>query len=964
MNPNNYRSHASTIQIYTKKSDSECLPPSVPVNTLCRSGDESKITPTTNTTNTNAAANTVGTNLRNRSSTKTLGSSAPNSNTQNVSSSALAQAKKDREQRRKTGSNLDESDEKPVYTIDSLTSEVESVQMEINEVLATASQSEAEFNSSESVLVAELEQLRERKKADDQQRSHIRSEAKSLEDSKRSLETSKTKVEKRYNQIEDELQKKLDRQKNWEQEVEQSKETIKEIDDSIAMEKNEAKRRIEELKGNISNCHTELSQFEEETRQLASESRKAESQKTATLKALDDARANTDKSTGIIDTESYKVIMANDLVDERLKNTLKSEVDIEKELEDDWQRIQKELEVRYLDVKEKYEEAYNAYYEALAKYDEELTNQANSSSATSSTNNVVLNTLNAATVNRSASAKHRSQTKKKHSKSMNMKSADSLRPQHQNTSGLSLNTNSNMNNNINNETQNETPRHSTDNNNSNSIMSPDVDRLLPSNLFATADEVRELPVANPANLFNTTNNNTSNEPRASGSILGNVLQPSTSQRTSSFGSGGSPKPSILSIRDQYNSNNEGTASPIMPSSPQGSFQNFPLFHRTGGSMTSNFTSPPPPPQSSLNDTNPGFASNNFNQEHQQKTSPPNTAKKLSSMFFFGRKHDHNNHNNSDTSNNPDSPENNNNIDTLFQQPDPGFNGEIGPIGSRRRTGSYSSSGSIPFGNGSSLFGGPWNNRETSSVNPADNNSLLLAPSYSNNGSTVSLESSKFGEVLNGSNRHLESSSLWMETNYHEQDDDEEDHTAQIPQLLVNDHDDQYGDNLMDENYGEIHDSGRSVDSKGSSGSGMNKFSKGFAGLFTSNNNSSNSPGEKMPISTEKSISSLFGKSSDEEDNRENILQKSMRSFSVRKSSGGSSSTTSSNHNGKFKVRSLSFFGSKKDHLMKEDNNEAIVEEAEGDKEIGEMDIKEFLADNRDTSDHETPRPQDSYESLI
>lgn len=900
MNPNNYRSHASTVQIYTKKSDDESIPLAVPVVGLSSRNDDTRST---------NASTVNGSMLRNRASTKNL-------------------SKKDRE-RRKDG-------EKSIYTIESLTSEVESVQMEINEVLATASQSETEFNAAESVLLAELDQLRERKKVDDQQRSQIRSEAKALEDSKRSLETTKVKVEKRYNQLQEEFNRKDARRQKWQQEISQSKDTLEKLDSDIEEAKIEAMKRIEDIKTNISTCQAELFALEEETKKLATDCRRVECQRTATLKAIENCAERTDKTTGIVHSDFLEdSVLSNELVDQRLKDVLKTDVDIDATLEDGWQRAQKDLEMRYLDVKQRYEEAYHAYYEAVNKYDNSLRSSSN--------NSLVLDSLNAAATAQ-GNKRSRSQRKNK-SLPLNiseMSVADnSFSPpppmapptlannsphrSHSDLyypSGLSIDTSTSLMNNSNNPSSGsnrgsgESSTRSQLMNDHDNLMSPDVDMLLPSNLFSNADDVHEpIPPPYSNNLFDDSNSETAGG-RPSGSILGNVLQQPGQGRTSSFGSGTSPKPSLLSMRDQYN--DCGTASPILPSSPQGSFQTFPLFHRA--TAPNSFTSPPPAPPPPTNGNTPYMQT----QQQQQKTSPPNTAKKLSNMFFFGRR--------------SDGRTTEHQTDNALFHPSSGMgadtwsvnSNEIAPIGSRRRTGSYSS-----LGNNSNSFLGPWN-RDT--VNPADNNSLLLAPSHSNNGSTVSLESSKFGGVLNGSSISLEptTSSLWKQQNAYSDNE-----STSVPQVLVNDHEYNPQDQLDNELEDAIHDSGRSVDSKGSAGSGGmgNKFSKGFAGLFSSSSN--NNPNDKLPVNTEKSIASLFGKSSDDEESRENIIQKSMRSFSVRKSSN--SSTSSTTHNGKFKVRSLSFFGSKKDHL-KEDNNEAIVEED------ADMDIKEFLADDRDNDD--------------
>lgn len=988
VNPNNYRSLPATVQIHTKKSVDEAPPPTIHLAGVPHRliSDDSSTTcsvpASTAANNINSSTGTKQSTVRLRSSTRNL--------TNNQLKSSSGQGKKKRPSDATTNSSANSNtangtdDEKSVYTIQALTAEVENAQAEISEVLAQAAHGEAEFEAAESVLIAELETLKERKKTEDQHRSQIRSEIKSLEDSKRSLEIQKTKVEKRFKQISDQVARKSAHEKQWDKEISESKEKVKNIEVQIERLNKASLEKLEELKSSITENQAKLSSLEDEVKELANKARNAETTKLSTTQAIEDMRGNTDNVTGIIAPDVSKRLLKSDTVSEQFRRALESEIAVESELEEEWQRVQKDLEVRYLKVKDQYERAVQEHKDAVELYNQQQQVQLQQPNGVSQ--NVILETLNAAAAASGISPQPShpqlqavSSGPGSHSVSPTSSIAPQSVPQsaptsipaityddsralyspqpalHQNSmhptvpqhqSSMSFRDLPKIDSFTYLNRSDSLRRRSLADDGDGAPLSPSVDILLPSNLFGTDDLTESF-----ANLLNDPALPLDPSRRASSNILGQTFSQAPGNRGS--GSSSSPKPS-LSDRGI-----EGGGSAV-PSSPQsGNFPLFPLF------PNSNPTSVPISP----------LVSGSSEVSPEMHEPHPPTSPKKKGLFYFGRRNGENNnarHQNTssaDSGHSASSP-----LSNIISPPNaPGpvgdsssLNGfDIGPLGGLRPRGSsFNSTGSRP--GGSAFF--------SNYTNPADNNSLLLAPSHSNNGSVLSLESSRFGEVLNnrGGNPAMEKSSLWKQsTSSSGYGDEYGSSSMDTPMILVNDRDG------VNSTGGEDSDSfmPSSLDSRASSGnSGVgSKFSKSFAGLFTPGDRAHSEKhaekhsdkGEKsdksdkhLPEKTDsaKSIPALFGKvnvdelgeSKDSKDSKESIIQKSMRSLTTRKAS---SSSTASGGSGKFKVRSLSFFGGKKDREGDRDDTRAIAEENETTDEGSsvitgrssiEMDMQEFL----------------------
>ncbi|CAN6666415.1 hypothetical protein TRVA0_038S00386 [Trichomonascus vanleenenianus] len=956
VNPNNYRSHAAAVRIRTRKHMHETLtlsPSSSKLNKIEDDGHRPS-------------------SLRYRPSNRNLAKSGA-SNGSAVTSGA--------EKKSKTSHG---DGKKDVYTVESLKLEVEHVQSEIEEAIKLARSNEKDFKASEAKLLEELEELRARKKEEDHQRSQVRTEAKLLEDSKRELETKRSKADKRLRSLQEDTSKKHHYQAKWQSDLEEARAKLCQRDGGVDIIQRDAEARIDELHEQISETQHEMSSFEEDIKKLSTKSRETGAKRTATLDAIALIKERTDRVTGLVPQEIVDEIAANDMVDERLKSQLRQENDDDCELERQWQKVQKSLEMRYLDVKHRYEDSVNMYKEASNMYEKQTRN-------VQSGNNVVLDSLNAAVANtfrakKKKNRKSRSGSQPIHptqlpnyspqlyqypgppladgqsSSSSGMMGPLSQQPQaqaqaQQQATAMATPYNYDYENLLSaNQTQALNPslvhhrslnqlyqhdyygsasflptagmasqRASFDSGHelplaqqtntrlsdqSDLLLSPTaLDVLLPSNLFGADDMndpsssiLNDPAVKQFEDAFSANGTTFGHASRPSGSILGGSLQ---NKASGNFGAQSSPKPSILSLHDS-----EGSPSPHNPSSPRNSFHGFSPFSR--------------PPV--VAPTQSPSALGNDNQQS-------NTARKITSMFF-SRSHK-------------------NSGDFAFdQEPPAGDNAsvnslDIGPIGSRPRAGSYSSIGSRLASSSNaaatkpsrSLFN-PWNNNNDSmtNVNPVDNSSMLLAPSRSNNGSIMSLESgSKFGNIIGVGSKtdldteHVDSqvdTHIWQTQSAH----------PFIPEIQLN----------------------SSAQSASEEDKSSSKFVKSFGNLFSSNtHNGNNEEPTATRSESQKSIASLFGKTEEEAATKENVFQKSMRAFAPRKSS------TSSTGSGRFKVRSLSIFSKKSDQAKGDEDSHAIMEEEDEGDALSSSDMRSLTTNSlyEETSSIERIRSQRSGESL-
>lgn len=201
-------------------------------------------------------------------------------------------------------------------TIESLTTQLEAVRTEIDDLEAQMQHTEEEHKASEGILVHELDQLRERKRNEDAGRHQLRTETRTLEEAKRAAEAQKTKTERALRAKKDEVRRMQQESRKWDEERLAALERA----DILSKEAEESKGRAEiterELNVNIVEAQAKIAEIEEEIRTII-----------ATIKAMD--------------TEKEQLRIG-------LQNTESSSQD--EKLERVWHERQKNLEMRYVSV--------------------------------------------------------------------------------------------------------------------------------------------------------------------------------------------------------------------------------------------------------------------------------------------------------------------------------------------------------------------------------------------------------------------------------------------------------------------------------------------------------------------------------------------------------------------------------------------------------------------------------------
>lgn len=322
VNASNYKSHASRAFVHTKVSRDEGLP--------------STVSPIVGITSDSGMKRSRGASKLSKNSTKS------------------------------ERSDRDKHPTDKFYTVEALTQEVEGIQLEISDLLVQASDSEREFQASEKVLMDELEELKDRKRQDDQQRSATKMETKALDDSKRGLQTQKAKLEKRYHQLETDLERRKTTQENWHQEIAEAKFKIGELEHNIDHINDEIVGDMENARSMIETCQAELNQVEEDLKRHSQGVKRTEQNKKAAFEALKLFKEMSDPVTLLLPSDEAVVnsILSTEGLDEYFKEWLVREQEIDRRLEEEWQKTQKNLEVRYLKAHQQYEEATKAYKNA------------------------------------------------------------------------------------------------------------------------------------------------------------------------------------------------------------------------------------------------------------------------------------------------------------------------------------------------------------------------------------------------------------------------------------------------------------------------------------------------------------------------------------------------------------------------------------------------------------------------
>ncbi|KAF5100831.1 hypothetical protein D0Z00_001100 [Geotrichum galactomycetum] len=304
----------------------------------------------------NASSTALSTAVSSKSASR---NNKPRNNDAGDSSSALEVADLDDDPSKSKQSNnkLDKS----IYTVESLEKEVELIQSELQEVLTQKSKLDLDHATSEQVAQSELELAKAKRKADELSRAQLKTESKSLEETKHSLDTQRMKIEKANKLLSSDLERKTNEKNKWVQDIESAKLKIAKLDGSI-----------EEITGNglndISTSQKELeelqavtAELDEKTKELVSSTKKTDSLKCSSLQALTKAKGKTDKLTGIINDSYVTTLLESPDVHPKLKEAMKSDLDYENQLEEDWKKTQKDLETRYLKVNLLYSEAKKAF---------------------------------------------------------------------------------------------------------------------------------------------------------------------------------------------------------------------------------------------------------------------------------------------------------------------------------------------------------------------------------------------------------------------------------------------------------------------------------------------------------------------------------------------------------------------------------------------------------------------------
>ncbi|KAK6344862.1 hypothetical protein TWF718_006814 [Orbilia javanica] len=154
-------------------------------------------------------------------------------------------------------------------TVEALTTELEKIQREAEELESQFLSQEEEHKAAEVLLLTELDGVRDKKKEEDNIRSQLRTETRTLEDAKRAAEAQRTKVEKILKARQDEITKMQEDCIRWDEEREAALEALHKLEDEAEAKKHEAEDMGKNKKKDLEPILTELGSLEEEIRTLS-----------------------------------------------------------------------------------------------------------------------------------------------------------------------------------------------------------------------------------------------------------------------------------------------------------------------------------------------------------------------------------------------------------------------------------------------------------------------------------------------------------------------------------------------------------------------------------------------------------------------------------------------------------------------------------------------------------------------
>lgn len=360
---NNHGSHPSSINFYTHRLQGEALPfdPQKLIfsgmfSLLLTSIKANSLDPALNI----AAINSPASQVRLRSKIPPL---SPGASIGSTTGARLGKNDGTRSSRSKSDTQKSSND-KSIYTVESLELEVELIQAELQEAMGLKARSDAEFASIEEVALKELDSVKSRRKTEDSSRSQLKSESKNLEDSKHQLDIQKLKLDKTNKLRSAELEKKSKEKQTWSDDTLAAKAEVSNVEKSITSIKENGQREIAAAKEEIEKMQRESDELENAIQELSLTVKRLDLVKASSLAALAQMHDNTDEVTGVVSDVYATQFFEKSEVYSKLRDALKADFDHEKNLEKDWIKAQKDLETRYLKVNVMYNEAKEAHEKA------------------------------------------------------------------------------------------------------------------------------------------------------------------------------------------------------------------------------------------------------------------------------------------------------------------------------------------------------------------------------------------------------------------------------------------------------------------------------------------------------------------------------------------------------------------------------------------------------------------------
>ncbi|BFZ64018.1 hypothetical protein YB2330_005156 [Saitoella coloradoensis] len=176
-------------------------------------------------------------------------------------------------------------------TIESLTAQLEQIRRETTELEAQIQHVEEEHVAAEAVLLAELEGLREKKKEEDVARGQLRTETKTLEESKRSVEAHKTRAERALRGEEESVRKLKNEMRRWKEEIETTKQRVEKMRAQTAEEDVQTESRIIALQSEIAQTHGDIANLDAHIRDFSAQLKDLEAQYSLLAASLPEAEA-------------------------------------------------------------------------------------------------------------------------------------------------------------------------------------------------------------------------------------------------------------------------------------------------------------------------------------------------------------------------------------------------------------------------------------------------------------------------------------------------------------------------------------------------------------------------------------------------------------------------------------------------------------------------------------------------